>query len=167
MATTNNATIQRTPIQHGGITKGVAIVKITHADLTAAATTQSITWANAVAAHPIGATSVPARSRVCGAHIRRITDFSGGSVSALVIDLGDAGDTDELIDGLDLYTGAKATAAVSVGNGVYTLRTFEAAAYGAQILFTATGDNVVNLTAGEVEIAIEYETYETAAQVLG
>jgi hypothetical protein len=114
---TTTALTQNQPIRQNGIERGVAVVKLTHADLTDNDTSQTITWATLAAAHPVGASSVPANARIVGSFIRRITDFVAPTSTGITIDLGDAGNIDELIDGADVHTGAKATATFAVGAG--------------------------------------------------
>lgn len=153
------------PIEIQGKEHGIARCKVTHAELTDADTSQVITWADAVTSHPTGAFSPPANARIVDAWIVRITDGAGGSVSALTVSLGDAGNDDELLATADIFTGAKATAAISVANGAYTLGTFETA-YTPILTFTSTTDNLVNLTAGEWEFCIAYEEISTESRVL-
>ena len=116
-------------------------VTIGHADLTAAATSQVL---------PLGS-ALPAGAYILGRTLRLATAFSGGSVSALVVDIGGT-DADCIVDGESVYTGATAAKAGTSGidpNG----------ALGGQQLtatFIATGDNVVNLSAGSLTIDILY-----------
>ena len=79
------------------VTQGTAKLKITHADLTAAATSQVITFNTLAAAN--GGQLMPAKSRVMYAWINLLTEFSGGAVSALVVKLGDAGSDNASMDG--------------------------------------------------------------------
>lgn len=102
---------QNQPITNHGITKGVAVVKLNIADLTDADTSQTITWAALMASHPVGSSAVPANAVITNCSVRRVADFAGGTLSALVINIGDAGDIDELLASVDLFTGAKAVAA--------------------------------------------------------
>lgn len=152
------------PIEIQGVQLGTARALLTHEDLDAAATSQTFTLTALVAAHVQGAEAVPANAQILGAAIVRLEDFAGGSSSAVVVDLGDAGDPDELVDAADVFTGAKAAEALSFANGTYSLGDFEAA-YAPQVVVTATGDNVDALTAGRVEVEIFYRAYSTAARV--
>ena len=70
---------------------------IGHADLTAAATAENIALSG-----------FPANSIIVGACLELDTDFSGGSVSAITAEIGDAGDTNELAAAVDVFTGAGA-----------------------------------------------------------
>jgi hypothetical protein len=154
------------PIEIQGIEYGVARCKVTHAELTDADTSQAITWAAAVASHPTGSFSPPANARIMGAWVTRITDGSGGTVDALTVNLGDAGNDDELLAAVDLFTGSKATATISIENGAYTLGTFEATAYSPILTFTSGTGNLVALTAGEWEFCVAYQEISTDARVL-
>lgn len=109
--------VRNQPTQESGFIRGVAVVKLTHADLTDDDTSQTITWATLFARHPSGASLVPANARIVGSFVRRITDFVAPTSTALTIDLGDAGNIDELLDGTDLHTGAKASATFGFGGG--------------------------------------------------
>jgi hypothetical protein len=153
------------PIEIQGIEYGVARCKVTHADLTDADTSQVITWANAVIAHPTGAFSPPAKARIMNAYLIPVTDGAGGSVAALTVSLGDAGNDDELLAAADIFTGAKAANPILPANGAYTLGTYEAT-YTPILTFTSTTDNLINLTAGEWEFVIQYEEVSTDPRVL-
>jgi len=139
------------------VTQGVAKCKITHADLTTAGTSQVLTF-NTLAVG-VGDELMPATSRVMYAWINIITPFSGGSVSALTVKLGDAGSDNELITNVSVFTGASG---LKTKTGSYALGTYEAA-YAPILTFTSTDDNVVSLDAGEIEVLIQYETLSTAA----
>lgn len=116
-------------------------VTITHADLTAAAATESVN---------LGA-ALPTNARVLGVESHLTTAFTGGTVSAIVCEAGHAGDTDSLITARNIFTGAAQTLP---GNGVRPLGTYS----GTQLtaLFTATGGQVVALTAGSITFRIFY-----------
>jgi hypothetical protein len=112
---TTAALKQNQPVSTNGVERGVAVVKLTHADLTDADTSQTITWATLAERHPVGASSVPANARILGSFVRRITDFVAPTSSALTFDLGDTANIDELLDGADIHTGAKAVATFTHG----------------------------------------------------
>lgn len=127
-------------------------VTIFEADLTAAATTQTI---------PIFPSSgvVTPGIAVTRTAIRVITPFTGGAVSAMVADLGDAGTVGRYIanGSTDLFTALATntkTPVISTTAYAYTLKNVTDGGANAQLAvkFTATGDNVVNCTAGEVDI---------------
>jgi hypothetical protein len=116
---TTVALTRNQPVINNGVERGVAVVKLTHADLTTAGLSQAITFADLAVAHPVGASQVPANAIITRFWLRRITDFAGGTVATLVLDVGDTADADEIASGLDIFTGAKATAAVSQGDESY------------------------------------------------
>jgi hypothetical protein len=151
------------PITIQGVGRGSAIVKLTHVDLDAAALTQSFAWADLVNAHRLGASSPPINSEIWLSKVVRLDDFSGGGSAAVTVGLGDAAAPTELMATLDVFTGAKATAALSVGNGAYTLGTFEAA-YLPLVLITADV-NVDLLDAGALELHIVWRSHETESRV--
>jgi hypothetical protein len=153
------------PIEIQGVEYGVARCKVTHADLTDADTSQTITWAAAVALHPTGAFSPPANAMIMQAFLIPITDGAGGTVAALTVDLGDAGNLDELLALADIFTGAKAANPILPAQGAYTLGTFETG-YTPILTFTSTGGNLVALTAGEWEFILLYQEISTDPRVL-
>ena len=122
-------------------------VTITHADLTDADTSQAIDLAT-----DDNGNAFPVDCQIVGAFIRVDTDFSGGSVSALTCQVGDAGDPDELITATSVFTGASNVKPLSA-NGAAGLPRWEAA-YAPEALFTSTTDNLVNLTAGSLTIGL-------------
>ena len=118
-------------------------LQVTHADLTAAATSEAIDIGSAFGDDVV----------VLGCLIDVTTLFSGGSVSAITAEVGiDSGDTDAMMTALDVFTGAATGKKTGYGVG-------PAGWYGGiqpSILFSATGDNVVNLTAGDLTVTIYY-----------
>lgn len=126
----------------------VAVLDVGHADLTAAAVTETVEFADAL----------PEGSYPLGVRMGLTTPFSGGSVSALVADVGVPGDPDALVDGADLFSAAVDGEAADhpLGIAPHKLITGNAAARTPGVVFTATGDNVVNLTAGACRIVIVY-----------
>jgi hypothetical protein len=146
-----------------GITSGTAVVRLSHTDCTAAALTQTITLATLRAAHPTRfATDVPANARIMQRHVNLIEEFSGGATATAVIDVGDAAVPAELVAAEDVFTGA----GTGIKDGAATLAvgTLEAA-YAGQVVITATGANVNQFDAGEVDIVIQYEALTTDALV--
>jgi len=132
------------------VTHGVAVIQVGHADLTTAGTSQVLTL-NAMAVGK-GESPVPAKCRITNAWINVLTAFSGGTVSALVVKLGDAGADGELITNVSCFTGGTG---IKPMTGAYT-GTYEAA-YAPIATFTSTDGNVVALDAGLMEICIQYE----------
>lgn len=121
---------------------------ITTADLDAAGTSDTVD----VSTDDDGA-ELPDGSYVLGAGVKVRTPFSGGSVSALTVSLGDSGDPDELLTASDVY-GASSGDWLETG-GAYTPWTRESD-YAVIATFASTGDNVDQLTAGEIEVWIAY-----------
>jgi len=154
------------PLQIQSVTRGDCRCRVSFddAEVDVAATSAVITWAEAVANHPNGASSPPANSRIVDAYLIRLTDFVGGAISAINVDLGDAGNDDELIAAADLFTGAKATAAVTTAI-VAATRVFEAA-YTPIITFASTNGNLSALTAGAFEMVLVYETPDPSPRVI-
>lgn len=137
------------------LTVGVAKCRITHADLTDEDTSQALDF-NALALGT-GESPVPANSRIMYAWINIITPFSGGSASAVTATLGDAAAANELITAVSIFTGASG---LKTKTGSYTLGTFEAA-YTPLVTIASTDDDLDNLTAGVIEVCIQYETIGT------
>jgi hypothetical protein len=130
--------------------------KITNADLTAAATTQTLqligTAQNGLAAGDF----------VRSAAFYLPTAFSGGAATSLTMQVGwdYATGTDVpagLIAASELLSAARIVAGDATGSAFATLRTGFAAVEGADIeaLFTATGANVSTITAGEVWVFLQ------------
>jgi hypothetical protein len=124
-------------------------IEITHADLTAAAVTETLTVLSGLTLGWL----------VRGAAFRLVEGFVGTDVTSLKLDVGWNGATTDDPDGLlDNYEIATAGTEILAGDGngaaFATLRTgfcpLEATSI--EALFTATGANVSVLTAGEVHI---------------
>lgn len=117
--------------------------QITHADLTDADTQQQIDFDSAL----------PAGALVVGAYAQVTTAMSGGSVSACTADLGiKSGDTDCFLDAVNIFTGAPSKASVPRGVAV-------PGHHGGgtpTIIVDSTGDNLVNLDAGDVTFVLVY-----------
>jgi len=117
--------------------------QITHADLTDADTQQQIDFDSAL----------PDGAFVIGAYAEVTTAMSGGSVSACNADLGiKSGDTDGLLDAIDIFTGAPSKASVPRGVAVPGYHGGSTPT----IIVDSTGDNLVNLTAGDVTFVVLY-----------
>tara|TARA_S200002703_G_scaffold89755_2_gene77400 strand:- start:248 stop:691 length:444 start_codon:yes stop_codon:yes gene_type:complete len=110
-------------------------IRITHADLTTASSSQTLTLA------------VKAGQQVRAAAYKLHTAFSGGSLSSFVIDVGDGSDVDGYIDNADVFTGAGSFGPASIGRAgkVY------ASNDDIDIKFTGNA-NVNTATAGDIEI---------------
>lgn len=118
-------------------------VTVGHADLTDADTSQTVN---------IGA-ALPDNARIIGVSIHTVTAFSGGSVSALLVDVGSAGDVDALIDGAALHSTVVDGQAATRPLGIAPNKLF---ASSTQLVatFVSTGDDLVNLTAGACTIDV-------------
>lgn len=121
-------------------------VTVGHADLTDADTSQTVN---------IGAV-LPANARILGVSVHTVTAFSGGSVSALALDIGTSGDVDAIVDGAALHSAAVDGQVATLPSGIAPNKLFASA--GAQLIatFVSTGDNLVNLTAGACTIDVLY-----------
>lgn len=130
----------------GAVNQGARVQKleqvIEHSDLTAAATSEAIALG-----------TLPANAWVLGHEIYIETLFSGGSVSACVLDIGGT-DVDAIVDGHDVFTGAATGRLTGSTLGVHSAGYFGSEAMKAT--FTSTTDNVVNLTAGKLTVTIPY-----------
>ncbi len=113
-------------------------IRITHADLTAAAANETLN-----ASFPI-----KAGQQVRAVAYKLHTAFSGGSLSSFVIDVGDGDDVDGYIDNVDVFTGAGAFGPAL--DGAMTGKTY---AVDDNIDFKFTGSGNVNTAdAGDIEI---------------
>lgn len=125
---------------------GAAIQKleqvIEFSDLTAAAVTEAIALG-----------TLPATAYVLSHEIYIETLFSGASASACVLDIGGT-DVDAIVDGHDVFTGAATGRLTGSTLGVHSEGYFGSQAMVAT--FTATGDDVADLTAGKLTITIPY-----------
>lgn len=144
-----SVTVFREPLTiDNALTFGCAALEITHADLTDADTSQTLTWSQL--ATGVLQSAVPARVIIIGAHANVITAFAGGGNTGVVLKLGDAGNDDELIEDVSIMaTGIKPR------SGAYTLNTYEAA-YAPIVTVTTTTGTCAGLTAGKVELFIHY-----------
>jgi|SRR6185436_12225587 len=124
-----------------------ALVKtIGEADLTAAATTQTL---------DIG--DVPPGAQVLGVSLDTYTPFTGGSLSAMTLSIGDANDDDVIVAAANAFAAAVDGQTSTRPLGISPNKRY-AAATTLKAKFTATGDNVVNATAGAVTIRVLYAT---------
>ena len=114
-------------------------IRITHADLTADALTQTIT-----------------KDMKAGQQIRNIafklhTAFDGASTSSLKLDVGYGGNPDGYIDDNEIHKDATEVLFGPLGYEANTGMVFFADDT-IDILFTATGGNLSTLTTGDIEI---------------
>lgn len=140
------------PVSTAFVRHNVHKVKVTKAALTAAATTQDITlW------------TTPANTRVVRVIAKCLTNFTGGSISAMTITVGSsAGGNQYLLSG-SVFSGTPTLGDVvaEMGAGVVsaTLADFSGSAITIQTRFTSTSDNVNAATAGEIDFYIETISY--------
>lgn len=120
-----------------------ATLAVGFAQLTAAAATQAL---NLVP-------SVPVNARVVGRSLRIATAFSGGSLSNMVVSVGNATEPTAVINAQTVFTGTTGNIQGTTGPDPYLL---VATAIPFQILFTATGANVNAATAGALVIDVLY-----------
>lgn len=103
---------------------------------------------------------LPAGAIVVAASVDLPTDFSGGAVSAMTVDVGDA-DEDRFIDLTDIFTAAGPLVDSQADPGVGLDRSLAGdaiipAAVTPDLLFTATGADLDALTAGAMTAHIYY-----------
>lgn len=103
---------------------------------------------------------IPAGAIVVAASIDLPTDFSGGAVSAMTVDVGDA-DEDRFINLTDIFTGAGVLVDSQADPGVGLDRSLAGdaiipAAVTPDLLFTSTGADLDALTAGAMTAHIYY-----------
>lgn len=132
-----------------GAARGVKsrTVNVTHATLT------EVTNGVAQAVN-IGA-ALPAGAVVVAHEVVITTLFSGGTVSAVSLDVGGT-DADAVVAAMDVFTGA-ATGALSPGTGVHAQGAFSAEQLTAT--FTPDGGNpLADLDAGDLDVTVWYMT---------
>ena len=100
--------------------------------------------------------NVPAGSAVVGCGVKVVTPFSGASLSAVALDIGDSSvDPNGYIDALDIFTGGD-TFAYNSGDlldGTTSVFDFFSGDDTIDILVTPTGDGLADATEGEVKIS--------------
>lgn len=126
-------------------------VNLTFADLTAAATTQSINIL------PTGTKVFAAGFGIMRAAIRLITPFAGPSVTAVALDIGDGSSVGRYIANAntDLLTALATNTkphVVSTTGFIYSPKNITDGYTNIIAKFTATGANVSVMTAGEVDV---------------
>lgn len=135
-----------------GLNKTVEAV-ITDADLTAAATTQTIE-----------AISLPAYAIVKNVTYYLDQEFDGGATSELTIQIGDGTDPNGYIEAKSVHADASSVTSSLVDGAYLNDATTDNVVNGKQyssadtidVLFTATGANVSVLTAGKLRVIVEY-----------
>jgi len=99
--------------------------------------------------------SIPAGTAVIGVGVQVVTPFSGGSLSAVTLDVGDDADADGYIDLMNVFTGGD-TFDYNSGDLVDgTTSNFKlyTAADTIDLDLIATGDGLADATAGEVKVS--------------
>lgn len=131
----------------GGLVAPITFMEWTigHADLTTAATSEAET----LSGFPVNAAPLKAEVFVD-------VDFSGGTVSACTVEVGDAGDEDELLTASNCFTGVQNTAWTDTPSAAIVGKFKREAAYAPIATFRSTTDNVVSLTAGSLRVRIYY-----------
>lgn len=119
-----------------------------HGDLTAAATSESL---------DLG--SLPPGAVPDGVEVELATPFTGGTVSACVVAVGTTADPDAILASANVFAAAADGQASAQTQGAAPRKRFASGA-ALKALFTATGDNVVNLSAGACTIRVYYSTPE-------
>lgn len=152
---TGAATFDSTIADSAGTSYSVQKIqkRVQHSDLTAAATSEAIDFDAAI----------PAGSWILGAYVDIDTLFSGGSVSDLTVELGiSSGDANYLLEAVPAFTGdptgeVLGTAGVAFASDDSNIgKAYRNAATTLALNVVATGDNVVNLTAGDVTAVVLY-----------
>jgi hypothetical protein len=125
----------------------------THADLTAAATTEDETvW------------TIPAKTRVLSVVADVTTPFTGGTVSAVAVTCGSTAGGNNYLVSFDALSGAitRGDALAEMGAGLTDGVGHVPSWSGTTVVscrFTTTGGNAVDLTAGEIYVYLEAVTY--------
>jgi hypothetical protein len=98
----------------------------------------------------------PANSLILGGHVQLVTDFSGGGTASAVVELGDAGNTDELASSVNVFTGAGAAHKA----GLQTAFIGMEPAYAPVARMTVDGAHTcADLAAGEMIVHIYYVAF--------
>ena len=100
--------------------------------------------------------SIPAGTAVIAAGVQVITPFSGGSLSAVTLDVGDDDDADGYIDLMDVFTGGD-TFDYNSGDlldGTTSDFKLYTSADTIDLDLISTGDGLANATAGEVKVSL-------------
>ncbi len=98
--------------------------------------------------------------KVDGAWIRRITDFSGGAVSACAVEGGDTGDDNGLLTTTSVFTGVGA--GITQTTGAAEFARHEESSFVPTFTITTVTANVDQLTAGELDYFIRFQPNPSA-----
>jgi hypothetical protein len=119
---------------------------VTHADLTDADTSQAID----ITVGDDG-TEIPANAWIISASCLTQVAFTGGGNTAVVVEIGDAADPNELLTSSSVFT-----VGFDYAPGVYAPFTAPEADYTPLATFTSTTGTVAGLTAGVLECYVHY-----------
>lgn len=147
----------KTPFQiDSAVTLGVAKCRVDVTDLAGEDAAAAALNFNALATG-FGESKVPPNSRIMYAWVKILTPFSGGGAASCAVKVGDAGNDDELVASASVFTGAS-----GIIPGI-VFGTFEAT-YNPIVTITVSGEGIVaeDLTAGAIEVLIQYEALNTA-----
>lgn len=97
--------------------------------------------------------SLPANSVVVYARAKTSTAFSGGSISAITLTVGDTGSATRYLGSYDLFAAVSDT---NLSQNAAITPWDNAATFNVQGTFNPTGDSLANLTAGAVAITIGF-----------
>lgn len=100
--------------------------------------------------------ALPENAVILGGFISPTVNFTGGSVSAAVVSMGDASDRDGLAEAVDVFSTAG-----NAQDGVPTAIGYAPAvrqSWAPTITLTTTGDNIDQLTDGELSAYIIYQS---------
>lgn len=97
----------------------------------------------------------PANVRINGCYIKRITDFAGGAITALTVQVGDTGDPNGLLTATSVFTGVGAgyTETTAAAQFAQRLET----AFVPTLTLTSTTANLTALTAGRLKVVIPFQ----------
>lgn len=101
------------------------------------------------------ASTFPTNVRMNGCYIKRITDFSGGGITALTVQVGDTADPNGLLTATSVFTGVGAgftetTAAAEFAQRIET-------AFVPTLTLTSTTDDLDALVAGRLKVVIPFQ----------
>jgi len=137
--------------QTGTIQKKTVTIAFDNAALTATSGS-----ANGTAATVNISTSLPANARIVGVDLNTYTPFTGGSVSAVALDVGSSGDIDALVDGADLFAAAVDGGPSTRPTGIRPNKIYATATQLIATLTPDAGHKLSALTAGSVVIDVIY-----------
>ncbi len=121
----------------GGRAPSCATYVKTFADLTTASATEDEVLFN-----------LPANGVLVGVRVKHSTAFSGGTLSAMTVSVGDSSSTTLYTSAFDVFQAAAATTILFAD----MFKASTSAARDVLARFTATGDTMDNVTAGSVDI---------------